>query len=88
MLSITVVVHEFTIYEVEDPDLYAVTPMRVWQKSEAGEWVTANAKEDPQWGRQAGQFDNWGYRYRVTAQLTEQEATFFKLKYYDHIKRT
>jgi hypothetical protein len=87
MLTLTVVVHEFMLGEVDDPDLYAAPSLWDWQNSEVGEWVMANATETPQWGRQAGQFDNWGYRYRVTAQLTEQDATFFKLKYYDHIKQ-
>jgi hypothetical protein len=32
----TVVVHEFTMGDVEDPDIYAAEPLLAWQKSEAG----------------------------------------------------
>lgn len=87
MAVVTVVVYEFKLDNEADPDLYAAVPLHEWQKSEVGQWVMANAQEIPQWGRKAGGFDNWWYEYRVTAKFEEHDATFFKLKYYDHIKR-
>jgi hypothetical protein len=32
-------VHEFTMGDVEDPDLYAAQPLIEWEKSESGQWV-------------------------------------------------
>jgi hypothetical protein len=38
-----VVVHNFPMGDVEDPDLYAASPLYEWQQSEAGAWVMAHA---------------------------------------------
>ena len=39
-----VVVHEFPMGDVEDPDLYAAQPLWDWQNSEAGAWVMEHAE--------------------------------------------
>jgi len=75
----TVVVHEFTMGDVEDPDLYAAEPLLAWQKSEAGEWVMSHSVDQPQWHRTVYAF--YGYRYCITARLKEQDEIFFKLKF-------
>lgn len=77
---LTVVVHEFSVGDVDDPDLYAAHPLWEWQQSAAGTWVMENAVETPQWGR-SNDHRTYQLRYRVTAKLREQDATFFKLKY-------
>lgn len=76
----TEVVHEFTMGDVEDPDIYAAEPLLAWQHSEAGKWVMEHSVEQPQWHRQVDQY-SYGYRYCVTARLTEQDQIFFKLKF-------
>ena len=75
----TVVVHEFTMGDVEDPDIYAAEPLLAWQKSEAGEWVMSHSVDQPQWHRTVYAF--YGYRYCITARLKEQDELFFKLKF-------
>jgi hypothetical protein len=75
----TVVVHEFTMGDVEDPDIYAAEPLLAWQKSEAGEWVMSHSVDQPQWHRTVYAF--YGYRYCITARLKEQDEIFFKLKF-------
>lgn len=77
---LTVVVHEFSVGDVDDPDLYAAHPLWEWQQSAAGTWVMENAVETPQWGR-SNDHRTYQLRYRVTAKLREQDAIFFKLKY-------
>jgi hypothetical protein len=73
-------VHEFTMGDVEDPDLYAAQPIWEWQESPAGQFVMAYAVEKPYWIRQADH-SSYGYRYRIIARLSEQNQTFFRLKF-------
>jgi hypothetical protein len=56
-----VVVHHFPMGDVEDPDLYAASPLYEWQQSEVGTWVMAHAVEPPCWTRQPDK-DSYGYR--------------------------
>jgi hypothetical protein len=76
----TVVVHEFVIGDVEDPDIYAAGPLMAWQKSEKGEWVILHSVDQPQWHRTVD-YNSYGYRYCVTARLKEKDEIFFKLKF-------
>lgn len=73
-------VHEFTIGDVEDPDLYAAGPIIDWQKSPAGEFVMAHAVEAPYWIRQVD-YQSYGQKYRIIARLSEPNQTFFRLKF-------
>jgi len=74
------VVHEFSMGDVEDPDLYAAQPISEWQDSEAGQFVMAHAVEKPYWTRSIDQY-NYGYRYVIVARLRESDQTFFRLKF-------
>ena len=73
-------VHEFTMGDVEDPDLYASQPLLDWERSESGQWVMEHAVETPYWVRMADQI-SYGYRYRIMARLSEPNQTFFRLKF-------
>jgi hypothetical protein len=73
-------VHEFTMGDVEDPDLYAAEPIMDWQDSEAGKFVMEHAVESPYWIR-AIDHSSYGHRYRIMARLSEQNQTFFRLKF-------
>ena len=75
-----VCVHEFKIGDVEDPDIYAGEPLWQWQQSEAGQWVMANATETPYW---ISSLDHvtWGHKYKIMARLSEQNQTYFRLKF-------
>jgi len=73
-------VYEFTMGDVEDPDLYAAQPIWEWQESEAGQFVMAHAVESPYWIRQVD-YHNYGHRYRIMARLSEPNQTFFWLKF-------
>jgi hypothetical protein len=78
----TVVVHSFSMGDVEDPDLYAAEPLIKWEKSEAGQWVMDNAVETPSWHRMADPY-NYGYRYQIRARLQGPALTEWLLKYGD-----
>jgi hypothetical protein len=73
-------VHEFTMGDVEDPDLYAAEPIMAWQDSEAGKFVMEHAVEKPYWIRQVDH-SSYGHKYKIIARLSEQNQTFFKLKF-------
>ena len=66
--------------DVEDPDLYAAQPIWEWQESEAGKFVMAHAVEPPYWIRQVDH-SSYGHRYKIIARLSEQNQTFFRLKF-------
>lgn len=75
-----VVVHKFTMGDVDDPILYAAAPLIEWQNSEAGKWVMEHALETPMWHRQQDAI-NWGHTFAVTAKLKAKDYSYFLLKY-------
>jgi hypothetical protein len=75
----TVIVHKFSMGDVEDPDLYAAQPLWEWQHSEAGKWVMENCVEPPVWHRSLDQLD-YSYQYHITAKLTGPALTAWLLK--------
>jgi hypothetical protein len=73
-------VHEFNMGDVEDPDLYAAQPLWEWQETEAGQWVMEHAIEKPFWHRLVNPH-TFGYTYYVIARLSEQDQTYWTLKW-------
>ena len=73
-------VHEFHMSDMDDPDLYAAEPLCNWADSEAGKWCIEHAEEIPYWVRQTD-FTTYGYRYAVMARLSEQNETYFRLRF-------
>lgn len=75
-----IVVHTFTMGDVDDPDLYAAEPLYNWQKSEAGAWVMENAADTPEWHRHAEPI-TYGHRYVVTAVFELKKLTEYYLRF-------
>ena len=75
-----IVVHEFTMGDVEDPDLYAAEPLWKWQQSELGAWIMKNAVETPSWYRIPDQLQ-YGYRYEIRAKLSGARLTEYMLRH-------
>jgi hypothetical protein len=75
-----VVVHEFSMGDVEDPDLYAAQPLHKWQQSEAGQWVMEHSITTPFWHRMSNPY-YYGLMYYVVARLSEQDQTYWALKW-------
>ena len=80
MRFLDICVHQFLMSDVEDPDIYAAGPVWAWQQSDPGQWVTEHAVEQPYWIKQIDTY-NYGYQFRIMARLSEQDLTFFKLKW-------
>ena len=79
-----IVVHTFTLGDVEDPDLYAAVPLSKWQNSESGQWIMEHAVETPCWERTSDLTSlDLGYHltYRICAKLTEADQVFYRLKF-------
>jgi hypothetical protein len=75
-----VTVHEFTLGDVADPDLYASEPLWQWEQSECGKWCMEHAVEAPYWVRHPS-ISTYGYKYLVVARLSEQNEIYFRLKF-------
>jgi hypothetical protein len=75
-----VIVHKFTMGDVEDPELYAAEPLWNWQQSEQGQWVMAHALEAPVWHQHADQY-SYGYRFIIRARLRDDDYLIYKLKW-------
>jgi hypothetical protein len=74
------VVYEFNLGDVEDPDLYAADPLWKWQESEIGKWIMTNAVETPAWYRIPDPMQ-YGYKYQVRAKLTGPRLTEYLLRH-------
>lgn len=70
-------VHKFTMGDVEDPDLWAAQHLVEFETSEKGQWVMKNTI-DPTWNRN---FYEYGYMYTITTTMTDEQYTYYKLKY-------
>jgi hypothetical protein len=75
-----VVVHQFKMSDVEDPDLYAAEPLLKWQESDQGKFVMKHAIDQPEWHRHhdPGIF---GYQYAVIAKLEKKKLSEFYLRW-------
>ncbi len=76
----TLVVHEFSMGDVEDPDLFAAEPLWKWEQSEQGQWIMKNACDTPTWNRYADP-STYGYKYQIKAKLVGPALTEWLLRY-------
>lgn len=74
-----VIVHTFTMGDVEDPDLYAAQPLIEWENSNLGQWVMRNAADTPTWHRMADHV-TYGYKYQIRAKLMGPALTEWLLR--------
>ena len=74
------ILHSFTIGDVEDPYLYAAFPISEWQHTEHGKWIMENVTEQPVFNIEVDQ-QQYGYRVTITGKLKPEAETFFRLKY-------
>lgn len=74
------VVHEFNMSDVEDPDLWAAESLYNWEKSEEGQWVMKNACDVPTWYRSIDTY-TYGYKYQIKAKFSGPALTEMLLKH-------
>jgi hypothetical protein len=66
--------------DVDDPAIYAAQPIYDWQQTETGKWVMEHSAFSPEWTIGLDQF-GFGYQVYITANLSEEDTTYFLLKY-------
>jgi hypothetical protein len=74
------ILHEFSMADVEDPYLYAGFPISEWQQTEQGKWIMENVTEQPVF-HVTPDTNTMGYRVVITGNLNPQAETYFRLKY-------
>jgi len=74
------ILHSFTMGDVEDPYLYAAFPISDWQKTEMGQWVMENIEGEATF-HVTPCHDTYGYRVVITGKLNPRAETYFTLKY-------
>jgi len=75
-----VVVHRFTVGDVEDPEIYAAGPIYDWERSDAGQFVMKHAIETPTYHRQLDH-TTYGYQYIIVAELEAKKLSEFYLRW-------
>ena len=80
MGTVKVLVHKFSLGDVDDPEIYAAQPIYEWQQTEAGKWIMENSLPTPSWHRNHDLY-NYGYTYQIRAYLTPKQLTYWKLKF-------
>lgn len=74
------ILHSFTMGDVEDPYLYAAFPISEWQRTEQGRWIMSNVVGEPKF-HITPDINSFGYCVVITGDLTPEAATYFTLKY-------
>lgn len=75
-----IIVHEATLIDNDDPEIYAATPIYEWEQSDSGKWVKEHALTIPVW-QTVTCADTLRYKVRIVADLLEEDITYFKLKW-------
>ena len=78
-------VHRFSMGDVEDAQIYAAGPLMKWQNSESGRWVLEHALQTPMW-KTTDDLCNWGSAVEVHADLTPEDEVYFLLRWGDEIE--
>jgi hypothetical protein len=76
---ITMTFHEFTMGDVEDPDIYVAQPIYEWQQTAKGQWVMDHAS-DLQYYTAPDPY-SFGYKVTIRGTIEEKTATEFCLKW-------
>jgi hypothetical protein len=74
------VVHKFSVGDVEDPDLYAAQPLWEWEISPPGKFVMTNAIQKPSWQRYSNP-ETFSYNYAIIAELEKSKLAEFYLRW-------
>jgi hypothetical protein len=73
------ILHSFTMGDVEDPEIYAAQPIWEWQQTEQGQWAMQHCNDAT--FHIDTNFATMGYRIVITGTLSPEDETYFTLKY-------
>lgn len=77
---VKVLVHKFSMGDVDDPDIYAGGPIYDWQQTEAGKYCMKHSVEQLNYTIGPDMI-NWGFLVQIFGVFTEKDYMFFKLKF-------
>lgn len=66
--------------DVEDPEVVVGSHIWKWQQTEEGQFILAHAVTTPYWVKQTD-YNTWGQQFKIMARLSEQDQTFWRLKW-------
>lgn len=72
------VLHEFTMGDVDDVEIYVAEPIYNWQQTPEGKWAMEKA-EDVYWTSTPNPH-TYGHRIKIIGTLKDKYATFYELK--------
>lgn len=75
-----VVVHKFTIGDVEEPYLYAAEPIREWEQTDKGRWCLQHCEGEMVMQSQPDAM-MWGYEVVIQGELNDKNLTYFRLRW-------
>jgi len=75
-----VVVHKFSVGDVDDPDIYAAGPLYDWERSESGKFIMKHAVDKPVWTRYVD-YNNYGHQYAIVAELEMKKLSEYYLRW-------
>jgi len=74
-----VIVHRFTMSDVEDPELFAAEPIYKWQQTEQGKWVMEHCKDCVFFTNPSQDF--LGYQIAIQAVFDDTDYMMYRLKW-------
>jgi hypothetical protein len=75
-----IIVHKFTMADVDDPEIYAAEPIWKWQQTEAGKFVMENSASEPVF-HQARDHLTYNVKYVIVAELEKKKLSEFYLRF-------
>ena len=75
-------VHNIYVNDVEDHVIIFSQMLNQWQQTDAGKFVIEHSVEKPYWARAHGTNYWGGHTYRIIARLSEQNQTYWLLKWF------
>lgn len=70
---------QFSLGDVDDPEIYLAAPVYEWQQTDHGKWVMENCKDVSY--SVSTESDTFSYRVTIYGHLEDKEHTYYRLKY-------
>ena len=78
--TLMITFHQFTLGDVEDPEIYAAPEIINWEKSDRGVWCKEHSTIPVSY-RVVTDFSAWSYRVDIYGDLAPADLTFYNLKW-------
>jgi hypothetical protein len=83
-MAIKTLFYQFSMGDVEDPEIYCAGPICDWQQTEYGKWCMENSTEQPSYSI-GHDYMTYGFKCKVWGMLTEENYTYHQLKWSGYV---